>query len=302
MTDPRARDEQGVRLVSWNILAAPWASPQWYPKEMDPAVLDRRARRVEVARALEALGPDLCCVQEATPPDLEAIRCTLGDHWAMHFASNGEALWTAWASPEIAWEPNGTAVAWDTRRFDCTARGAIDLGAHGNVATWARLLDRVSALALIAISVHLDSDDRDRRRAEIPPLFATIDEVARDEMPVLIAGDYNEDTIAPDGASDSAACGTDGFGTEFFARGFDDALARLGRREPTHAYARPGDDWAALATIDHVMVRGLTPLGGRVVDARLWEIESAATRMEECLRRTGSDHLAVCVDLDAAAR
>jgi endonuclease/exonuclease/phosphatase family metal-dependent hydrolase len=282
-----------LRLVSWNILAAPWAGPQWYPRDMDRAVLDRVGRRARIAAAIQSLGPDLCCLQEATPADLDVIRCGLGDRWQAHFASNGPSLWSNWGSPEIEWEPNGTAIVWDADRITCLEQGTIDLGPHGNVATWAQLCDTSAAREAIVVSLHLDSDDPDRRRAELVPLFAAIDDAAPDGVAVVIAGDYNEDTIDAGASSGS-------FGGEFFDRGFDDALARLGRHDPTHAYARPGDDWAALATIDHVMVRGVAATDGRVVDAGLWDIESAATRMEACLRRTGSDHLALYIDLDTS--
>ncbi len=275
-----------LRIVSWNVLAAPWALPQWYPKQMDAEVLDRGRRRELVAEAVRRLRPDLCCLQEVTPVDLETTLAAF-DRCASHFVSEGRELWSNWGSVEVPWEPNGTAVVWNDERFDEIARDQIELGPHGNFAAIVDLADRATSRMLRVVSVHLDSDDADRRRREIPRLLAA----GADQPIVVIAGDYNEDTITS--GSDRPR-----IGDAFFDVGLVDVFELLDRRAPTHPYARPGDDWEALATIDHVLVRGLTPSSARVVDAGIWAIDGPDARMEECLRRTGSDHLALVVECD----
>jgi endonuclease/exonuclease/phosphatase family metal-dependent hydrolase len=275
-----------TRIVSWNVLAAPWALPQWYPKQMDGAVLDRVRRRKLVADALRQLEPDLCCLQEVTPTDLDIMLAAF-DRPASHFVSEGRDLWANWGSDDVPWEPNGTAVIWNAERFDAIERDQIELGAHGNFAAVVDLYDRLHSRTQRVVSVHLDSDDPDRRRAEIPRLL----DACADQAIVVIAGDYNEDTITS--GSDRSR-----IGDAFFDVGFVDVFDSLGRRAPTHPYARPGDSWAALATIDHVLARDLTPRDASVVDAGIWSIEAPESRMEECLRRTGSDHLALVADFD----
>jgi hypothetical protein len=47
------------------------------------------------------------------------------------------------------------------------------------------------------------------------------------------------------------------------------------------------------AIIDHVLVRGATPLAGAVNDAGVAGITDESTRIEEYLRRMGSDHYPV---------
>jgi endonuclease/exonuclease/phosphatase family metal-dependent hydrolase len=275
-----------LRIVSWNVLAAPWALPQWYPRRMDLDVLDRVRRRELVAEAIGRLRPDLCCLQEVTPVDLDATLAAFGRSGS-HFVSEGRELWSNWGSVDVPWEPNGTAIVWDDERFDEIARDQVELGPHGNFAASVDIVDRVTTRTLRVVSVHLDSDDPDRRRSEIPRLLTA----CADQPVVVIAGDYNEDTITS--GSDRSR-----IGDAFFDVGFVDVFDSLGRRAPTHPYARPGDDWEALATIDHVLVRGLTPSSATVVDACTWAIETPEARMEECLRRTGSDHLALVVECE----
>ncbi len=270
-----------LKLVTWNVLAAPWASPIWYPAEMDSTVLDRQTRTALVAKALRNFDPDVICLQETTPPDLAYILRALGEGYAFHFASNSKELWANWGASETPWEPNGTAVILRSDRFIESASGEIELGPHGNVATWVRLVDVSNGKQIQIVSAHLDSDDDDRRRSELPALFDAISTSGA----VVIAGDYNEDTIST------------GFGEPFFERGFADVFALLDNRLPTHPYFRPGDDLADRATIDHILVREVHAVTCDVIDVGIWSLEPAEKRMEELLRRTGSDHLALTVSL-----
>ncbi len=270
-----------IVVLSWNVLAAPWASPRWYPEGMDAEVLER-GRRVELATAiLQGIPHDLACLQETTPPDLARLR---DPRYDVHAADNDASLWSSWSTPEATWEPNGPAVMWRRDRFVDVETGAFDLGDHGNRAAWIRAREPRRSHTLRVVSVHLDADDRDRRRAELARLL----EWCRPEPGVtdIVAGDLNADTVAtslaPSGIADLVA-----------AAGFVDALVSVGRRAPTHPYARPTDEYASLATIDHVLVRNGTAIDGAVVDSDVWTIDDPAARLEATLRRTGSDHLPI---------
>ena len=59
----------------------------------------------------------------------------------------------------------------------------------------------------------------------------------------------------------------------------------------------PTDDFAPIARLDHVLVRGSRPVDGRVVDSDVWVVPDPAQRLAEHLRVTGSDHLPVVVSL-----
>ena len=104
----------------------------------------------------------------------------------------------------------------------------------------------------------------------------------------IVAGDCNEDTRD----NDLAALIGDA--------GFADALGAVDAVEPTHPYARPADEWAVLARLDHILVRGGHAVTGAVLDSGTWIVETPEARMEEHLRRTGADHLAIVAEIAPA--
>jgi endonuclease/exonuclease/phosphatase family metal-dependent hydrolase len=270
-------------VVSWNVLAAPWAAPQYYPAGMDAGVLDRVTRRELVAAQLATLDADVVCLQETTPVDLDAIVTALDGRYAVHAVPNGRDLWSSWSTEELPWEPNGTAVLWRTDRLEVSDTGAVALSDDGNVATTVRARVVGTDTTLRAMSVHLDVDDRLLRRAQLAVACAhfSASDVDTPTTVDVVAGDCNEDTIATD------------LGTIASEHGFVDALTAVDNTDPTHPLARPVDDYAPLARLDHVLARGGSPVSGRVVDAGVWDGDIPGDRMIESLRRTGSDHLAV---------
>lgn len=272
-----------VRVVSWNVLAAPWASPAFYGPDLDPTLLDRDRRAELVGRALQELAPDVACLQETTPPDLARTLAVLGDGYDHRATGNARELWASWSTPELPWEPNGTAVLWRRDRFDAVDASALALSTDGNVATVVDLVGPEGAPWQVR-SVHLDADDVARRREQLPVALGTPQSAAV----TVVAGDCNEDTAAADLAAMVAGAG------------FVDALTLLGATEPTHPYARPGDDWVALARLDHVLVRGAEATRAGVEDSGTWSVDAPGRRLEEHLRRTGSDHLPVWVDVAAS--
>jgi endonuclease/exonuclease/phosphatase family metal-dependent hydrolase len=275
-----------LTVATWNVLAAPWAAPEYYPAGMDTAVLDRVTRRQLVAAELATLDADVVCLQETTPVDLDAIVAALDGRYAAHAAPNGRELWASWSTADVPWEPNGTAILWRTERIDVVRTGSVTLSDDGNVAT--TVVGRVVGhdVHVRAISVHLDVDDRPLRRTQLATACAHFAPVP-DGAPTVdvLAGDCNEDTIATE------------LGTIATAHGYVDVLAAVGNTDPTHPLARPDDDYAPLARLDHVLTRGGEPVTGRVVDAAVWELDVPGDRMVEGLRRTGSDHLAVVARL-----
>jgi endonuclease/exonuclease/phosphatase family metal-dependent hydrolase len=274
-----------LRVATWNVLAAPWAAPAYYTAEMDVALLDRVARRDLVARRIAALDADVVCLQETTPPDLDAIVAALGSDVAVHATANDERLWSDWSSPEVPWEPNGTAVLWRRAALDDVVTGALALSDDGNVATTVSARCGPDGPPVHVVSVHLDVDRPELRRAQLRTACGHLASVTG---LTVVAGDCNEDTDGTDLGAIAAELG------------FVDALTAAGNSEPTHPLARPDDDWARLARLDHVLVRGGDGECGRVVDAGVWEVDDPTARLVEGLRRTGSDHLAVVTDLRAS--
>jgi len=273
-----------VTVGTWNILAAPWCAPEFYPAEMDMTLLAREPRADRVAARLAALDADVWCLQEVTPTDLARILGgEVGRRYDHHHVGNGRELWANWSTPEVPWEPNGTAVLWKHSEFAPDHRGSAVLSPDGNVATWVGLTHR-HGVQWRVMSAHLDADDPTIRRAQMPAALAGF--APAPGIVDVVAGDCNEDTAA---ATE--------LGARVTAAGFVDAPELVDCLAPTHPYARPGDGWVALARIDHVLVRGGAVGSARVEDTGVWEIETPGERMAEHLRRTGSDHLPVLVEL-----
>ena len=70
-----------INIASWNVLAAPWASPQHYPHDLDVALLERAGRNDRLAARLRDLGDrrDIWCFQEVTEPELTMLCSALND-------------------------------------------------------------------------------------------------------------------------------------------------------------------------------------------------------------------------------
>ena len=271
-----------LTITTWNVLAAPWTSPTFYPDAMDASVLHRTRRADLVGDGLVGLESDVMLLQETTPSDL-AISCARIPGCEMFAAENGRELWSNWSTPAVPWEPNGTAIVWRSEAFDDVTTGAVGLSGDGNNATWMRARHGSSGTRLRLMSVHLDADGPELRRLQLSVALAWY--AAESGVVDIIAGDCNEDTV-----------GTD-LGAMCEMHGFVDALNVIGCMDPTHPYARPSDDYAPIARLDHVLVRGGLPISGSVIDHGVWDIDIPGARMEEHLRRTGSDHLPVRVTL-----
>ena len=277
-----------LTLVTWNVLAAPWAAPAFYPADLDAALLERRSRAELVGGVLAALGAEMMCLQETTPPDLAITLARLGGAYDHVGSSNGRDLWTHWSTPECPWEPNGTAIVWRRDAFTEVHTDAVPISDDGNVATVLSARHAASGRQLRVMSVHLDADDATIRRRQLPRVLAAFGPASGAIDPAtvdVVAGDCNEDTI-----------GTD-LGTISDDHGFTDALTELNCTDPTHPYARPSDDYAPLARLDHVLVRGATAVDGRVVDSGVWGVDGPGARLAAHLEMTGSDHLPVSVSL-----
>lgn len=277
-----------LTLVTWNVLAAPWAAPTFYPADLDDVLLERRGRAELVGEILAALGADVMCLQETTTPDLVITLARLGDAYDHAASSNGRALWSHWSTPEHPWEPNGTAVVWRRAALSEVRTETVPISDDGNVVTLLCARHVATGRPLRVMSVHLDADNATIRRRQLAraltafaPAPGGVDAGTVD----VVAGDCNEDTT-----------GTD-LGTISADHGFTDALTALDCTDPTHPYARPSDDYAPLARLDHFLVRGTTPLDGRVVDSGVWSVDTPGARLAQHLEMTGSDHLPVSVSL-----
>lgn len=273
------RGPASLTIVSYNVLAPIWAAPRFYPDGMDLAVLDPIARRQARQALLRSIAFDVACLQEVTESELAAVLVDLGPGYSGFLARNHEDYWSGWGTPELGWEPNGPAIVVRAAIAIDPAFADLEVSAAGNHAAVLDLNHRGSNVGLRIVSVHLDADAHETRLAELRALLRALP--ARADTVDIIAGDLNEGTA-----------GTP-LGDALTAAGFVDVLEALGMSAPTHPVLRPGDDFAALAVIDHVLTRGGRPVGGRVIDSGVWAEASSPKRIETQLRVAGSDHLPV---------
>lgn len=274
---PKSAD---LRVVSFNVLAPLWASPVWYPADLDPALLDRAFRRARIQAFLASVrrDVDIVCLQEVEQAELPFLLSALGNDFEGGMAVNDEGFWSAWLAGN-PWAPNGTAVA--VRKTTVANRLFADLGVSddGNHVAAVTGVLAAGGRPVRVFSVHLDSDSTANRGAELDSLMAQAPPYAG--YVDVVCGDINEDTIT------GTAAGI------FKRNGYVDVLASVGNREPTHPFSSTYYASHRWAIIDHVMVRGAAPVGGDVFDSGLWSISDELERIEENFRRVGSDHFPI---------
>jgi endonuclease/exonuclease/phosphatase family metal-dependent hydrolase len=281
---PAAADAEQERLdvVAYNVLAPIWAGPEWYPDDLDPAVLDAAARRTAVAAYLTSVRgtAEVVCLQEVQASELPTYAAALGDGFEGILARNDPSFWADWLT-DLPWQPNGTAVFVRTDAVSVGPEGFEDLplagtGNHAAVATGVHL---ATGQRLRIASVHLDSDSQVNRIREVESLLAA--QPAASGTTDIVCGDVNEGT-------------TIGALKGRFARaGFVDVLAADGVEDPTHPFRDSYNRSPRWGVIDHILVRGGVPVDGRVVDGGVWAIDANTARIEEAMRLLGSDHFPI---------
>jgi endonuclease/exonuclease/phosphatase family metal-dependent hydrolase len=187
---PIKPDAEVVRVVTWNILCGsergmPWSRHGW------------AVRKEALRSSLETIRPDVLCVQEALPEQVEAVEGMLpghrrvgvgrddgrsaGEHCAIYFDSGrfqelgGGTFWLE----EPADEPPSTTLLGPKR-----------------ICTWVRLRDQRSGRCVRVYNLHLYLTESARLRSDrlIRDWIASGDPTDA----VLVAGDFN---ATPDASS-----------------------------------------------------------------------------------------------------
>jgi endonuclease/exonuclease/phosphatase family metal-dependent hydrolase len=274
-----------LRVVAFNVLAPIWSSPVWYPEEMDTELLETEYRRARITAFLSriATDTDIVCLQEVQDSEFPYFMDALGAQFHGAMAVNDPELWSNYLVG-TSWAPNGTAIAirrsvldGDPQFRDLPTHG----GNHVSVVTGTHV---ASGRRLRAYSVHLDSERTSNRTRELRVVFA--DASPGSGAVDVICGDINEDTII------GSASGL------FDRAGFVDVLASTGNREATHPWNTTYYNSTRWLVIDHVLTRGATPIAGEVLDMGSSTIANEVERIEENLRRTGSDHYPIVGTLE----
>jgi len=260
-------------VLSFNILAPCWASPKWYPQDLNPDLLDRLYRRNKIIQFLSSVQADLICLQEVSDAEFKAISAAF-PHFKGFMSHNDPSYWSESLVPEIPWEPNGTAILARKNFFTSLQFEDRALSESGNHAT--RLVADQDNLRIVVWSVHLDSEKPQNRKLELESLMDQVDWNRE-----IIAGDFNIDVESSN------------LRHLLGQNQFVDALRAVGNFEGTHPFSSTYYRSHTYAVIDHVMTRGLHPVSGDVFDFGFWSIKNETGRIEANLQMCGSDHFPV---------
>jgi endonuclease/exonuclease/phosphatase family metal-dependent hydrolase len=270
-----------IDVLVFNVLAPVWAGAEWYPADMDPALLDTEWRRERIVDFLheQADTADVVALQEVQDSELPYLAQALGGDFVGVMSTNDPDFWSNWIVEGIPWGPNGTAVF--IRRSAFGSRTFFELDqSTGNSIAWVSARHLATGQRIRFASVHLDSDSQVNRQIE---LNALLDRWGSGKAGTtdIIAGDINEDTVHGS------------LSTPLKQNGFVDVLATLGNREQTHPWLDTyymSNKWGIL---DHVLLRNGEPISGDVVDFGVWAIEDETARIEANFEASGSDHFPV---------
>jgi endonuclease/exonuclease/phosphatase family metal-dependent hydrolase len=270
-----------IDVLVFNVLAPVWAGAEWYPADMDPALLDTEWRRERIVDFLheQADTADVVALQEVQDSELPYLAQALGGDFVGVMSTNDPDFWSNWIVEGIPWGPNGTAVF--IRRSAFGSRTFFELDqSTGNSIAWVSARHLATGQRIRFASVHLDSDSQVNRQIE---LNALLDRWGSGNAGTtdIIAGDINEDTVHGS------------LSTPLKQNGFVDVLATLGNREQTHPWLDTyymSNKWGIL---DHVLLRNGEPISGDVVDFGVWAIEDETARIEANFEASGSDHFPV---------
>ena len=270
-----------IDVLVFNVLAPVWAGAEWYPADMDPALLDTEWRRERIVDFLhdQADTADVVALQEVQDSELPHLAQALGEDFVGVMSTNDPDFWSNWIVEGIPWGPNGTAVFIRRSAFGTPTFFELDQST-GNSIAWVSARHLATGQRIRFASVHLDSDSQVNRQIE---LNALLDRWGTGKAGTtdIIAGDINEDTVHGS------------LSTPLKQNGFIDVLATLGNREQTHPWLDTyymSNKWGIL---DHVLLRNGEPISGDVVDFGVWAIEDETARIEANFEASGSDHFPV---------
>jgi len=275
-----------VNLITFNILAAPWANPDYFPPEAAP-FLDRALRRTKVINFLLSQPlTDIIALQEVTAVEFGFINDVLmGNNYLGFMSFNSPCYWSNWITENPPWEPNGNAIFIKKSRFNNISFQDIVLSDDGNHAAYAEAIESITGRAIRVASIELDSENPYRRDKELNALFKFIS--VNHKKTDIIAGDFNTDVENSHLRNDILmAC-------------FTDILAELNITKWTTPYSTLHRPRAVIGTVDTVLVRYAIPVSGNVFDSDLYttfpDLNVDDGRITKNLELMGSDHFPVGV-------
>jgi endonuclease/exonuclease/phosphatase family metal-dependent hydrolase len=258
---PAKADAAIIRVVTWNILCGsergtPWSRHGW------------AVRKEALRSSLEAVRPDILCVQEALPDQVESIAGMLPDHRRVGVGrddgrSSGEHCAIYFESARF--QEIGGGTFWLEEPADSPPTSTL-LGPK-RICTWVRLRESWSGRCLRVYNLHLYLTESARVRA----VRLILDRIASGDPTevVLVAGDFN----ATPGTADRRMFGESGLKSS-------GELAGEPPEAPTYQFYG-----IRMRSLDEILVNR----GWQVVQHRVLDVKPGNT--------FPSDHFGVMADL-----
>lgn len=264
-------------VMSLNVLAPCWASPDFYSPAIAP-YLDTKARRQQIIHFLNSISDkaDIIALQETTANEFNYYKEALESKFYSFQAYHDKDYWSDWISPDIPWEPNGVAIFVKKSTFSQVSFQDLALTNDGNHSAYFEGALCSTGEKIRAASIHLDTALDSNRYLELSTLMTLMPPAS--DVYDIIAGDFNYGTqSAP-------------IQEVLMNNHFIDVLYFLNKEEWTHPFDNQGDINSGI--IDHIISRNLTPIDGQVISSNLWELypNDEDLRAIGNLKLTGSDH------------
>ena len=270
-----------MQVVTFNVLAAPWADSNSYPAGAS-IFLNRVYRRNKSLELLRTLVPttDVIALQETTPTEFSFYSQNLPEFIGTQ-VNHDPSYWSNYITEHPPWELNGVALFLKKTRFRNVTFSDLKNTEEGNHAAYAEAIHIPSGKKVGIASTHLDSDVSGIQNKEINAVIDFLK--SRNNQVDVIAGDFNHGTA------------TGNFSKDLQKNGYLDVLRAVGNLEKTDPYDGGYTNSTNYGIIDHIVVRGASPQSGDVIDNNLWNLypDDKDTRVTENLRLIGSDHFPV---------
>lgn len=272
-----------IKVLTFNILAPCWASPDLYPASAG-AYLDRVYRRGKIINFLKSKPTvDVFSLQEVTQVEYGFIQNALKKDYISFQSFHAPTYWAEWITVNPPWEPNGNAIFLKKSRFSNVSFQDVALTDDGNHAVYAQATDLNTNKKVRIAAIHLDSDHSYNRERELKALFALMTPIAG--VTDIVAGDFNIDIRYTNLQQDIVKAK------------FTNLLEALGISEVTSPYSSTYYAHAKFGVIDNIIIRNGQALDGAVISNGLFQLYPAPKdedpRVTLNMQITGSDHFAV---------
>lgn len=288
-----------IKVLTFNVLAPCWASPQYYPASSLSKLEKtyRRARIISFLNQAVASGVAVIALQEVQIDEYPYYYNALKTLFEGFMSFHDDQYWTSWITADPPFARNGNALFLRRDLFTNWQFFDKPLTDDGNHCVYATAQDKLLGRNFRIASIHLDSDNSNRRNNELTALFALLP--AQSNAVDIVAGDFN------------AALSSGNLSNLIKQNAFFNALDVANIAEQTHPFTTSYNRNTNWGPIDHIAFRnanirgrvsasndGMPAIDNGVVDFNVWKTyPSGATYEAERINKNfdncGSDHFPV---------